>query len=175
MNLKDPAIFEDVYRKYYGLVVFALREFRLPAEDVDEVVQETFMRLFRSQDSVSPEKIKGFLVVAARNLVIDRLRKVKTQRTESVGDAHDEQSEELWHSDPRRNLECALVGDMIEEVAKLPEGKAFGMFYRDGMTLKEISGATGEPQGTIAARISRLRSRFKDSMRARLEQIEVHG
>ena len=175
MNLKDPAVFKDTYKKHYGLVVFTLRGFRLPSEDVDDVVQETFMRLFRSQDSVSEDKIKGFLIVAARNLVIDRLRKAKTQRTESVGETHDDHSDGLWLSDPQRNLECALVGEMIEEVARLPEGKAFGMFYRDGMTLKEIAGAIGEPQGTVAARISRLRSRFKESMRTRLEQIEHKG
>ena len=115
--------------------------------------------------------MKGFLVVTAKNLVIDRYRRQKTRKTDSIEDQTVENNEPLWRSDPNRELEVSLVSEIIDKIASEPENKCFSMFYRDGMTMKEISNKTGKPLGTIAAKIARLRGKFKEQIKTQIGEL----
>lgn len=173
MNPSDPGDFERLYRQHYGLVAYTLREFRVPPEDRDELIQEVFLRLHRDAAKVDPAKVKAFLVVTARNLLIDRHRKAKRRKTEATAEVEALPERSLWSDGDaaQRELEVAVCGQLIAELGATKEGAAFGLFYRDGLSLKEIAAKSDEPIGTIAARVSRARTKFKERLKETIEAL----
>ncbi|MFA5262876.1 MAG: RNA polymerase sigma factor [Opitutaceae bacterium] len=54
------------------------------ASDIDDIVQEAFMRVLQAHASVPMEAPKAFLFTTARNLVLDRLRHQRVERIDSL-------------------------------------------------------------------------------------------
>ena len=53
-------------------------------EDLEEVVSDTFLALWRFRDNLDPERpLRPWLAVAARNLAVSRLRSRKSRRSMS--------------------------------------------------------------------------------------------
>ena len=171
MDYKDNQTFKKIYDQYFGLIHFMLKQSGIPEADRDDLVQETFFRLYKSDSQIRQEKVKGFLIVTAKNLVIDRYRRQKTRKTDSIEEQMTENNEPLWRSDPNRELEVSLVGNIIDKISSERGNECFGMFYREGMTMKEISEKTGKPLGTIAAKIARLRGKFKEHIKSQINLV----
>jgi RNA polymerase sigma-70 factor (ECF subfamily) len=56
--------------------------------DLDDLVQETYLRLIRAQESGRVNYAKAFLFTTARNTAIDFFRRRKIVSFEAVGDFH---------------------------------------------------------------------------------------
>ncbi|MBI5771684.1 MAG: RNA polymerase sigma factor [Verrucomicrobia bacterium] len=54
--------------------------------DVDDLVQEAFLRVLRARDTGELRSPKAFLFATARNLALDRLRRHEVIHTESLGE-----------------------------------------------------------------------------------------
>ena len=139
----------------------ALEEFEAPlvgyamgfVRDLDrarDVVQDTFIRLCR-QD---PDKVRGglrsWLFTVCRNRALDVLRK------ESRMSSLDEEGRQDPSSDRRSDPDgVADLSERVEQVLgymeRLPENqrKVILMKFRDGMSYKEISKATGLSGGNV--------------------------
>lgn len=52
----------------------AARGYRLRAEDVEDVAQETLLRLWRAAKRISPARLRAYIKQSARNAVTDLLR-----------------------------------------------------------------------------------------------------
>ncbi len=165
MNLNDPIEFRKIYDSYVDLLYFVLKELSVPLEERDDIVQEAFLRLLRSADSVDHQKIKGFLVVTAKNLVIDKARRARFRKTESVGEIPEGALSFSPEDDEDRKMELKVVGELIREFSQSSGGETFSLFYENGMSVKEIALQLGEPVGTITARLSRMRQKFKDKFK----------
>lgn len=71
----DRDAWEDLVRRFRGLVVAVTRSFRLAPEDAADVVQQTWLRLFESIDRVrEPERLAAWIATTARRECLRLLR-----------------------------------------------------------------------------------------------------
>lgn len=119
--------------------------------DAEDLVQQTFIRLYRYRDRYKPEaKFTTFLYLLARQTWIDELRRRK--RTERLKDAlHAEQETDLATSlQPERG--CM---DLNHALARLPEGLRAVVvmgIYQD-LPYVEIAAVLRIPVGTVKSRM----------------------
>lgn len=164
--------FKEIYEKHVGLVRYVLRTFRFREAEESELVQDVFLKLYESWERIDPQKLQSLLAVMTRNMAIDFHRKREREKTDLVeGDSLP--AEPLWHQNPRRFAEMAVASRFIEEVSQTKDGACFGMFYRDELSISEISERLGESPGSISTRMSRLRQKFRERIQAEIEQIDV--
>ena len=69
------SVYGRCYDEYHGLVAFVLRDYLKDARDVEDLVDETFLRFFSYENKGGVDSIKAFLVQTAKNLALDQLRK----------------------------------------------------------------------------------------------------
>ncbi|WP_176736860.1 RNA polymerase sigma factor [Oligoflexus tunisiensis] len=164
--------FREIYEAHVGLVQFVLRSFRLSEEERDDLVQDVFLRLHQSLDRIDPLKIKGFLSITARNLAIDKVRQSQSRKTEAVGEDIANLEATLWEQNTDRRAVIAVAERFIEEVARQPGGECFGLFYKEGLSVRDIAERLGESTGTITSRLSRMRQKFKDDLARKLAELD---
>ncbi|HEX6807775.1 MAG TPA: RNA polymerase sigma factor [Gemmatimonadaceae bacterium] len=127
--------------------------------DVEEVVQDTFVRAFGSLDGFRGESsLRTWLFTIARNLVRDRARGRKGRR--------DVVSIEEWHAATEHDALDAAVADETEarmrravETLTPMQREVFTLRVTDGMSYKEIAAVVSSTEG--AARVH-----YHNAMRA---------
>jgi RNA polymerase sigma-70 factor (ECF subfamily) len=164
----DGAVFRRVYEKYVGLVQYVLRRCGVDAASADDIVQEAFLRLFRRAAEIQqPAAIKAWLVTTARNIALDERRK----RRHLVATDRDDVAEEADASveSARRELEISLVGALVQDIVRETGDSTLSDFYVLGRSAKEIAAEKGEAISTVTTRLSRVRQRFQERLRARIQ------
>ena len=149
----DEAALAIVYDRYSGVVFSAVRRVLDDVGAAEEILQDIFYQLWRTASSFDFTRgsLAGWLLVAARNRAIDRLRRRKRTPTEEL--------EENVVALPL-NLESQLSqNEMLSKVKTILVGlpqaqrEALELAYFQGMTQSEIAARTGEPLGTIKTRL----------------------
>ena len=136
-------------------------ESRFPSEcDIDDVLQESFLRVLKAKEREELKSPRAFLFATARNLAVDRVRRLNFLRAESlvendvlsVLDEQEDVSETI-----SRNQELEILTEAIQS---LPERcrriftlrKVYGMSQNDIARKMEISVCTVSAQLTIGVR-----------------------
>lgn len=133
--------------------------------EVDEVVQDTFVRAFASLDGFRGESsLRTWLFSIARNVVRDRLRSAKARRPHvSIEEAHAVVEHDA--------LDAAVADEAEERVLVAVERlspmqrSVFVLRVADGLSYKEIAAALGTTEG--AARVH-----YHNAMRAVKEYLD---
>ena len=149
----DETALASLYDHYSPLVYsVALRVLRDP-QAAEEVLQDIFFQLWRTASRFDPARgsLPGWLLVAARNRAISRLRK----RTPATGQDLDELRVELPFDLESATAQKQLLGRVRGELERLPaeQRAAFELAYFEGLTHSEIAARTGQPLGTIKSRL----------------------
>ncbi len=161
--------FQKIYTNNFKVTRHVLKKFRLTEKDVEDLQHDVFMNFYKCMDQIPENQERSFLIVAARNAGIDFVRKKNRQKTDPDTFEVREPSQSMWASDPERDIQLQVVSQFLDEIAKEPGGETFCLYYREGLTLKEIAERLQEPTGTIAARVSRFRDKFKQRLQKKLE------
>ena len=147
---------------------------RLAAE---EVLQETFWRLWQSAVSYQPQtgSFTGWLFRIARNLAIDdyRRRSIRPQIVTETSDA-DPILDQL--PDPDMNVAEQVQSNLKAQQLRsalsiLPreQREVIEMAYFHGMTRQEISAATGEALGTVHTRARLALQKLREDLGSKAE------
>ena len=163
----DRVAFQEFYRRFHGMVYATAIQVLYSDEDAADCTQEVFESLWRKARLYLSDKGKPstWLAAMARNRAIDKLR--ARQRRSKLNDRFErEQKVEplSTRSDPSSEAETADLGSKVREaVAQLStdQAQAIRMAYFSGLTQSEIAAETGEPLGTIKARIRRGLARLR--------------
>lgn len=133
---------------------------RLPAQDVDDVLQEVLLRIHKNVRYLSDDSRFGpWVYSVARNAVIDRLRK----KPPLSGDV----DLESIAASSGEDEEQALLGCVTPFVARLPEA------YRHAITLVELQGLSQAEAATIEGiSVSGMKSRVQRARRMLREMFE---
>ncbi len=146
---------------------------RLLGEDneLDELVQQTFVELFRSLPSYREEaSLSTWLYRICANLAGKRIRTAtRTRRREQavadaqrVGPAGSSPPDD--HADARRRL--AIIFDLLEELG--PHHRMVWMLREvEGLSGADVAEALGIPPGTMRSRLHEARRRVLDGLAAR--------
>jgi RNA polymerase sigma-70 factor (ECF subfamily) len=131
-------------------------------EDVDDLVQETWLRVLargRSYDGRS--RFEPWLFTIARNLALDHLRKRKIfsldsnedarQKTEALSPVSNAPSPFLLaaRTEDARRLACSL--QTLNPIYR----EALVLRFQEELSLEEIAAVVGAPVATVASRIYR--------------------
>lgn len=167
----DGVVFRRVYEAYVGLIQYVVRRSGADPALADDLVQETFMRLLRKAGDIQqPSAIKAWLVTTARHLTLDELS--RRRRFVPAGDEQTETVDAAFES-ARRELEVALVGELVEKISREANDGTFADFYVRGRSAKQIAADRGEALSTVTTRLSRLRKRFQDHLRGHIEALRA--
>lgn len=147
----DDAALEPLLARYRG-PLYGFLSRRAPNADVDDLFQETWLRVVRYRDRFDPKRrFSTWLFQIANNLCRDRARRLE------VRDRHRMAEQAEARHDPERRAAPPhdRVIDMRTRVARLPERLREVLvlrYYRD-LSEKEIAEIVGIPRGTVKSRL----------------------
>ena len=150
LNAGDVAALDALYYRYRDWVVRLAHRFTGNADDALDVLQETFSYVFRKFPGfVLTASMTTFLYPVVKNLSI-AARKKRTRQAQLGDDGG--RSEPVA---PRGVDYEAGRAELKTVLAELPEGQREVLLMRfvDGMSLGEIAGALGVPEGTVKSRL----------------------
>ena len=161
----------ELYRRRAGALLRLLERILGDVREAEEVLQDTFVQLWKRAGRYDAAKAGPltWMIMVARGLALDRLRQRSRrqsglERFRAASDADRVQEENAYTR--LSNQESALrVGRALGSLPAEQRTAIELAFYR-GCTQEEIARTTGEPLGTIKARIRRgmlaLRQRLKE-------------
>jgi RNA polymerase sigma factor (sigma-70 family) len=164
----DPAAWEEIMRRYSGLVIAKVRAFRLQDADALDAVQTTWLRLAENIHRIHhPERIAGWLATTAARECLHILRQAK--RTQTLTDAVVDHTADPAASSEQRVINAHTAQTLRALIAELPPRRRRllrALFADHPASYAELSRATGIPLGSIGPTRNRalhqLRQKLQD-------------
>lgn len=160
----------DAHIDFIGRV---LRNAGTPAAEIDDSVQRTFIAAARRLDDMRPGAEKSFLLQIALHVAAHARRSAARRREVPAAeppDVVDSATPEQLTSQKRARQMLDQVLDQMDEDLRT----VFVLYEFEEMSMVEIAGVLGIPQGTVASRLRRARADFRERVRA-LELVTSEG
>jgi RNA polymerase sigma-70 factor, ECF subfamily len=149
---KDEEALSALYDRYSGLVFSEAKRILRDTGAAEEILQDLFYQVWRTAERFDPTKgsLAGWLLVAARNRAISKLRR-KSEKTEEL----DENGVSLSIDVESHAAQNLLLDKVKAVMGSLPENQreALECAYFEGMSHTEIAEKTEQPLGTVKTRI----------------------
>jgi RNA polymerase sigma-70 factor (ECF subfamily) len=140
----DQEAFDELYRKYSPMVHGIILA-RSPRPEVDDVVQDVFLTVFRKIHTINdPNALGAWIASIARRCAADSYRRSKP---------FEELPDDLTAGKPAVNE----ANEILAVIRKMPEAYSETLIMRlvEGMTGPEISDATGLTQDSVRVNLHR--------------------
>src|SRR5262245_1989992 len=168
----DETAYRDLVEMYQPRVYSLALRMVSRAEDAEDVVQETFVRMFRALRRYDPSSPFGaWLFSIASRLCIDQLRRRKLQPISLTQRDRDDEEYEIEVVDPGLRPEEVTARAEEEErtralIDSLPPHYRIVVLLRHQQDLayEEIAEALHLPLGTVKARIHRARALLRERL-----------
>jgi len=167
----EPAYALLVQRYKDDLTNFAQR-FLGDRDEAEDVVQETFVRVWRKRDSYTPAaRVSTWIYTIASNLAKTRLHRWSLRRFVRLGGS---QTDGPVFDLPDESVRPdGAADDMLREERIQQALKSLPVKFREVIVLRdiqqlsyeEIVAITGSAMGTVKSRINRARSMLRDQLR----------
>ena len=154
MRQKDSGAFTYLYDHYAAALYTAIRQIVADAELGNDVLQESFVNIWRRMDSYDESRGRLFtwMLNIARNQAIDKTRSKEFSKSKKTDDIENLVSK----VDRQDYTELQVEGIGLQEVLKqLPEEQRFVIdhHYLKGYTQAEMSEEFNLPLGTVKTRM----------------------
>src|SRR5262249_36539272 len=141
--------FEGIFRLWERSLFYYLRRLAPTEADAWELLQETWLKVFRSVGTLrDPQALPAFLYATARNTAISRLRKRELEQVESYPDEVPDESAN--HVDAFDNADA--VHRALDQLPLLSR-EALTLFFLEDLSLDEMATLLGVPLGTVKSRL----------------------
>ena len=130
----------------------------VPPKEVEDIVQETYVRVCQINNKEKIRDPQSFLFRTARNLALDHLKRAETRLTSGSDDidirslSTDKVFDDQTYSEATSNEEFGLFCDAVRHLPKQCR-RAFVLKKVYGYTLREISEEMGIGQPTVETHI----------------------
>lgn len=164
----DPHCFEVLLDRYQDAFMRKAMSILRSREDSEEVVQETFAKIYAHGSKFKPQEgatFKSWAYKILINTALTRYQKLKKHRGRIAN--LDPEFYEMLPDKISNDFEKMEVYDYIISVlVKVPEklSKALTMHFIDGKSHKEIADEEGVSVGAIKTRVHRAKKIFKDEL-----------
>jgi RNA polymerase sigma-70 factor (ECF subfamily) len=167
----DQAAYEALLRDCVGVIEKVSRRQGVPADRIDDVVQDTLMTVHRARQTYDPARsFTAWLRVLAERRAIDLMRKTGRQAVREVHAplAYERHADEAAAS-PRSAYGAEAAHRLGEAVEALPsrQREAVQLLVLQERSLAETAAATGRSKGSLKVNLHRALK----SLRARLGQV----
>ena len=157
----DSEAFEALARKYIRPVYAVVSSFLPGQEDIDDSVQETFLRALEKIQSFNTERpFAPWLYQVARNVSRNRWKYLKKRRHEDLSEL-ERLPAEREDDNPATHAELSeLRQDVAAAIDSLPERQrtAFRLHDVEGFKATEIAEMLGVSDGTVRSNVHHARS-----------------
>jgi RNA polymerase sigma-70 factor (ECF subfamily) len=133
------------------------------AHDAEDVVQETFLKLYRLRAWKSMEDERAFLSRMAWRIALDQRRRNGKRPVEPDISAADKNAEQMLIETDRNALVWRLI-DALPDDLRQP----LALSTVDELSSVEIANVMGIPEGTVRTRLMRARQILKQKLEALL-------
>lgn len=135
-------------------------------QDAEDMVQEAYLRAFKSFDSFYGGNARAWVLTIVRNTCFSWLAK---NRARDLTISFDENPDEAESEIPTPEVLLLELEDkqvLGQALESLPAEFREILILREleGLTYKEIAGVVGIPPGTVMSRLARARGRLKRSL-----------
>ena len=158
----DRGALHELFRRHEPWITARLRHRCYDPSVVDEVVQDTFLTVWRSADRYNGTgDVAAWMWGIAMRTLLHHLRPRKSvlQRLIHLRDEHDPSAEEAVLA----RIEHSDVGAALARLS--PELRAVVQAtVLDGLTTREAATLLGIPAGTVKSRMSRARQELKEAL-----------
>lgn len=171
-SLVDPNNFRLIVEKYQApLIRYVKRLLSVPTEDVEDIVQEVFIKVYQNLNGYNPElPFSSWIYRISHNAAISFYRSTKKHKTDMSVDA--EENEALINSlelsvNPKNQIEAALLMDharqAINALPKTLRDVSLLRFLED-KSYQEISDILRMPIGSVATAVARARKKIVEKL-----------
>jgi len=175
----DRASFARIVDAYRRPVISHVYRLVRDVSVAEELAQEVFLRVYRSQDYQPTAKFRSWIFRIATNLAISELRKRKRRKLISLTGFFQQtdggEAKEFNPPDTRPLQDSDLVDTerrnaVQRAIGTLPEKYRAPLILRDvdGRSYDEIARILETSEGTVKSRISRARGFLREKMHAYL-------
>jgi len=153
--------FTMLVRRYQPGIYSGARRLTHRHEDAEEVAQDTFLRAYRALDTYDDQRIKdlkiqGWLWTIALNLCRDRATRPNREMP-GLAEPPDSTSDAMPIDSESWNRRLARLSD--------DQRTAVVLRHVADLTIRDISAATGRPEGTVKTDISRGLERLREAVK----------
>jgi len=168
----EDAAFNDVVHAYRKRILGTIGRIIARPEDVEDVGQEVFLRLYFSLDQLrTPEVFEPWLYRLVVNACYDYLRKSRRRQESRMADLSEEQvvladaaaGSEADREQQRRRKLREMVADLLESVSE--EDRILLLLKEvEGLSLKDLEKIYGAKENALKVRLFRARQRVLKSL-----------
>ena len=167
MKSSDTRGLEEAMKKYKGLVLSIAAKMLESDSDCDEVVSDTFFKLWRYRFEIDPERrsFKGFLCMVAKSCTTDKLRSLnRIKRQEVTPPKENDIGIEVDYDDLQaKKHNQKLIIDCVSSMPS-PDKEVFIDRYYFNMPIKDIA----RKEGLSERRCERILSKGKQELKEAL-------
>lgn len=160
---------EELYGRFGALVYQSARQVLKSRAEVEDAVQEIFVRLWQTADRFDPTRAKlvTWVMLISRRHLIDRLRRqsVRPDRA-ALDESRNDAGGAIAPPEPES---AAMEADesrtrLKRQLARLPELQrtVIERAYFQGFSLREIASQLDAPLGTVKSALSRGLARLRE-------------
>jgi RNA polymerase sigma-70 factor (ECF subfamily) len=176
MQAGDERALSAFYDRWFPVVNCMLTRILKAADDVEDVVEETFWQVWRQADRFTVDRgsVQTWLLTIARSRALDRLRARRRLREDPIDDDGADGSATTSPaallqspSDPSLDAEHAERKRIIvSALAELPpeQREALELGYFGGLSQSEIAERTGQPLGTVKTRMRLAMQKLRERL-----------
>ncbi|MFU8829467.1 MAG: RNA polymerase sigma factor [Phycisphaerales bacterium] len=162
----DEASIAELYDRFAPLVYRMAFQTMPTRADAEDVVQEVFVRLWRTADRFDPKRaaLVTWVMLIARRHMVDRLRRYQSRLSPATLDEGwtppaDQDTPIMGMEQDERYAAVLRRVEMLPELQQIVVKRA----YLSGQTLKQIGMELGVPLGTIKSALSRALVRLREN------------
>ncbi len=167
----DERAWAALHSRYWRVIWNATARFRLAREDRENIVSETFLRLFQSKKPFDPTRssLCALLCTIARNLCIDHLRK---RSREVVVDPSTLESTDPFRLSPSASGPevASLVRHVLQKDLDADQRLCLLLIYYHGYTYDETAKILCRDYHWVKNTLFRAREAFRNGFRVRKER-----
>jgi RNA polymerase sigma-70 factor, ECF subfamily len=166
---RDEDALREAIRTYGRLVNGMARRIVAEPTLAEEVVQDTFLALWRRPGAFDPDRgsLQAFLLGVARNKAVDLVRREETaRRTKDALLAEAETAPVIVLSEDRGVEERQEVRDALAKLSDV-QREAIVLAYFGGRTYREVATELRIPEGTAKTRLRDGLMKLREVMAAR--------
>jgi len=172
----DRTAHRALYDKYRPAAFRVARSFgELDRDDVEDVIQEAFVRGFQNLARLKePARFGPWLLTIARNRALTRLARRRSSQglAEDVGREGETMEEAAKSPDSTVDAEVEVVRRVIAELPEGPEKETVHLFYVEGkLSAREIAERLGVGKSAITMRLERFRAKVKRKVLAEVARL----
>jgi RNA polymerase sigma-70 factor, ECF subfamily len=159
---KRDARLRELVRNHVHMVARVLGNAGTAEADIDDDVQKVFIALSNRLDDVQVGAEKAFLVQTALNIAAHSRRTMARRRETLTGYASEVTD---FAARPEEMAECKQMRRMLDQILCAMDADlraVFVLFELEEMTMLEIASILDLPTGTVASRLRRARSDFRE-------------